>query len=90
MIICKYNMKGEKIGTIIIKNPSSYDDITISTNEIVVFCYNEITFYDLVGNLISKTTIDNRVKYNYVITQDHLYIADENDWYTYYIYKRIL
>jgi hypothetical protein len=25
-----------------------------------------------------------------VITQDHLYIADENDWYTYYIYKRIL
>jgi hypothetical protein len=90
MIICKYDMKGEQIGTIIIKNPSTYDDITISTNEIVVFCYEEITFYDLTGNLISKTKIDRRVKYDYVITQDHLYIADENDGYTYYIYKRML
>jgi hypothetical protein len=88
--IYKYNIVEKKMINIITFKEPSRNYMTILTNEIVVFWCNEIIFYDLDGKLISKTAIDKWAREDHVITQDHIYIADENDGYTHHIYKRTL
>jgi hypothetical protein len=90
--ILKYGLNGERIGSLNFRNKFlGYEwidtRIKITKNEIIILVQYDVIFFDLNGNILGKSDIQN---YGYVtpyVTNDYICIFDKD---TAYKYKRII